>query len=153
MTSNIGSQHLLEGVTEGGQITTDARAAVNRELRAHFRPEFLNRVDDVVMFSPLLLEEIGRIVELQLDQIRSRLADRSITIEATEDARRFIAESAYDPVYGARPLKRYLQREVETRIGRAIIGGEVTDGSRVELDVKDGELTVRVAKGERVGAT
>ena len=147
MTSNIGSQFLLEGVTENGQITTDARAAVMRELRAHFRPEFLNRVDEIVMFSPLLLSEIKMIVDLQLDQIRARLADRRITIEATDAARTLIAENAYDPVYGARPLKRYLQREVETRVGRLIVGGEVTDGSRVQIDAHDGRLVVESGPG------
>jgi ATP-dependent Clp protease ATP-binding subunit ClpB len=147
MTSNIGSPHLLEGVTDSGQITTDARAAVMRDLRAHFRPEFLNRVDDVVLFKPLQLGEIERIVDLQLDDIRRRLATREILVEVTDDARRFIAREAFDPVYGARPLKRYLQRAVETRVARAIIGGDVADGSAIEIVVENDDLEVRTAAG------
>ncbi len=124
MTSNIGSPHLLEGgVTASGQITTDAREAVMREMRTHFRPEFLNRVDDIVLFKPLSKPEIEKIVRLQVEDVRKRLAERRIGLEFTEAAAAHVAEAAYDPVYGARPLKRFIQREVETRIGRAIIAG------------------------------
>jgi len=152
MTSNIGSPHLLEGTTESGGISESAHTAVMRELRQHFRPEFLNRVDDTVLFSPLTREEIRRIVELQVDDLRRRLADRRITLELTGAAVDQVAEAGYDPVYGARPLKRYLQHEVETRIGRALIAGNVPDGSALTVDVADGELTVE-ANPEPAGAS
>ena len=143
MTSNIGSTYLLEGVTASGQITTDARAAVMRDLRSSFRPEFLNRVDEVVLFKPLQPSEIERIVDLLAEELRSRLAARDIRLELTDAARGFIAREAYDPVYGARPLKRYLQRHVETPIGRAIIGGDATDGSTIRVDAGTDGLTVK----------
>ena len=142
MTSNIGSQHLLEGVTSHGQITTDARSAVMRELRAAFRPEFLNRVDDIVLFKPLRLEEITRIVRIQAGEIQKRLAERGMKLELTDKAADFIARTAFDPVYGARPLKRYLQREVETRVARSIIGGDIGEGDTVAVGVHDNELVV-----------
>ena len=142
MTSNIGSPYLLEGVTESGQITTDARAAVTREMREHFRPEFLNRLDDTVLFAPLRREQIRQIVDLQTEHLRKRLADRDIGLELTDEARDLIADRAYDPAYGARPLKRYVQREIETRVGRAIVAGEVVDGSTVLVDASEGELVV-----------
>jgi len=135
MTSNIGSYHLLEGVTPSGQITTDARASVMRELTGHFRPEFLNRVDDVVLFTPLQFDQITRIVDLLLAQLQARLADRRITLELTDAAKAHIADSAYDPVYGARPLKRFLQHEIESLVGRAIISGEIVDGSTVNVEL------------------
>jgi ATP-dependent Clp protease ATP-binding subunit ClpB len=144
MTSNIGSHHLLEGVTGTGEITEPARVAVMAELRRHFRPEFLNRVDDVVLFKPLTLPEIEKIVDLQTADLRRRLADRNIRIELTEPARTLVARQGFDPVYGARPLKRFLQHELESRIGRAIIAGEVTEGSVVRVDVERGELVVSI---------
>jgi ATP-dependent Clp protease ATP-binding subunit ClpB len=144
MTSNIGSHHLLEGVSDTGEIAEPARDAVMAELRRHFRPEFLNRVDDIVLFRPLTLPEIEQIVDLQTEDLRRRLADRNIQIELTDAARAFIARRGFDPVYGARPLKRYLQHEVESRVGRAIIAGEVTDGSVLRVDVENGELTVKI---------
>jgi ATP-dependent Clp protease ATP-binding subunit ClpB len=142
MTSNIGSLYLLEGVTEDGQIREEARDAVMREMRTHFRPEFLNRVDDVVLFKPLTRAEIKHIVELLTADLRKRLAGRRIALELTEAARDHIARNAYDPVYGARPLKRYLQHQLETRLGRAIIAGEIGEGGTVTVDAADGELTV-----------
>ncbi|MFA7536245.1 MAG: ATP-dependent chaperone ClpB [Desulfuromonadales bacterium] len=142
MTSNIGSTFLLEGVTADGQIEKGARDAVLRELRVHFRPEFLNRVDDIVLFKPLTLPEIERIVDLQVEELRRRLASRRIALELTAAARRHVAAAAYDPVYGARPLKRYLQHQLETRIGRAIIGGEIGEGMTVRVDAGDGALIV-----------
>ncbi len=147
MTSNIGSHHLLEGVTPSGQITGDARAAVMSELRRHFRPEFLNRVDDTVLFKPLQLDEIKRIVMLLVEELRERLAERRIELRVTDAAAGFIAEAAYDPVYGARPLKRYLSHELETRIGRAIVAGEAGEGSSVVVDANEGELAVRIEAG------
>ena len=144
MTSNIGSPHLLEGVTPSGELTESARQAVMRDLRSHFRPEFLNRVDDIVLFKPLTLPEIERIVDLQTEDLRRRLADRGVRLELTEAAREHVAREGYDPVYGARPLKRYLQHELESRIARSLIGGQVTDGSLVRVDAKGGALAVDI---------
>ncbi len=143
MTSNIGSQYLLEGVDDQGHIRDQARDVVMKELRAHFRPEFLNRVDDLVLFSPLTVEEIKQIVDLQVEDLRRRLASRHLQLNLTDAARTFIAETAYDPVYGARPLKRYLQHGLETRIGRAIIGGDIRDRAVITIDAAAGELVVR----------
>ncbi len=148
MTSNLGSEFLAEGVTEDGQIAEAAREQVMRELRARFRPEFLNRIDDVVLFKPLTREEIEKIVGLLAEDLRRRLKDRDIHLELTEDARRFIADAGYDPVYGARPLKRYMQRALETRIGRAIVAGEIPDGATVSVSVEGGELAVEAKPGE-----
>ncbi|MFG0293515.1 MAG: ATP-dependent chaperone ClpB [Phycisphaerales bacterium JB050] len=146
MTSNIGSQHLLEGVTPSGQITNDARSSVMRDLRSSFRPEFLNRVDDIVLFKPLQQAEILKIVELVIDELRERLADRRIAITLDHNAAEFIAERAYDPIYGARPLKRFVQHEIETKVGRAIIAGDIGDGDTVEIVVEDDQLGVRKAE-------
>jgi ATP-dependent Clp protease ATP-binding subunit ClpB len=142
MTSNIGSQYLIDGVTPEGQLKPEARDLVLAELRSHFRPEFLNRVDDTVLFTPLVLEQIAEIVDLMLTELRIRLAERRIDLEVSDEARAFIAREGYDPIYGARPLRRYIAREVETRIARAIVAGEVVDGSRVTVDVRDGRLVV-----------
>jgi ATP-dependent Clp protease ATP-binding subunit ClpB len=136
MTSNIGSPLLLEGVSESGEIDERARTAVLDELRRAFRPEFLNRVDDVVLFSPLTRAEVEKIVEIQLEGLHKRLAERLITLELSPAARKFIAETAYDPVYGARPVKRFLQRHVETVLGRKLIAGEIADGGQVRIDVE-----------------
>jgi ATP-dependent Clp protease ATP-binding subunit ClpB len=141
MTSNIGSLYLLDGVNDRGEIGDKARELVMGELRSQFRPEFLNRVDEIVLFKPLTLSEIERIVDLQFGDMRRRLADRLITIELTSAARELIARQGYDPVYGARPLRRYIQREVETRIARALISGEVTDGALIAIDA-DGEVLI-----------
>ena len=143
MTSNIGSSRLLEGVTEKGEIREAVRDAILRDMRQHFRPEFLNRVDEIVFFKPLQPAEIERIVDLLTEDLRRRLSDRRIAIELTPAARAHVAAEGYDAVYGARPLKRYLQREIETRIGRDIIAGKIPDGSAVTVDVKDDELVVR----------
>ena len=142
MTSNIGSPYLLEGVTPAGELKPEARDLVLSELRVHFRPEFLNRVDDIVLFKPLNEAEIERIVELMFNDLRSRLADRRMTLEVSEDARRHIAAQGFDPVYGARPLRRFIAHEVETRIGRALLGGDVQDGAVIRVELVDGELDV-----------
>jgi ATP-dependent Clp protease ATP-binding subunit ClpB len=142
MTSNVGSQHLLEGVTENGTIKEGAREAVMRDLRNGFRPEFLNRVDDIVLFKPLTLAETEEIVVLQVEELRQRLAERGFFLELTPAASSFVARSAYDPVYGARPLKRYLQHHLETRLGRAIISSEVHEGSCIKVDEDGGDLVV-----------
>jgi ATP-dependent Clp protease ATP-binding subunit ClpB len=143
MTSNIGSLHLLDGLTDHAEIRADARDRVMGELRTHFRPEFLNRVDEIVLFKPLTLAEIERIVDLQIADVRARLAGRRLRLELTEPARVLIAREGYDPVYGARPLRRFIQREVETRIGRALIAGEITDGTTITVDADRDELIVR----------
>jgi len=145
MTSNLGSEFLAEGVTDAGEMKEAARNEVMRELRAAFRPEFLNRIDDIVLFKPLTRDEILKIVDLQAEDLRRRLKDRDIGLELTDDARRFIANAGYDPVYGARPLKRYMQRQLETRIGRAIVAGEIADGATVRVSVEDGDLAVTAA--------
>jgi ATP-dependent Clp protease ATP-binding subunit ClpB len=145
MTSNIGSVHLLDGVTDEGEISEPARDRVMAELRGHFRPEFLNRVDDIVLFRPLTLEEIEQIVDLQVDDLRRRLAVRRLELELTEPARTLIAREGYDPVYGARPLRRFIQHEVETKIGRALLTGDIPDGSTITLDADGDELVVRWA--------
>jgi ATP-dependent Clp protease ATP-binding subunit ClpB len=142
MTSNIGSEYLLDGVTSGGEIKPDARERVMGAMRAQFRPEFLNRLDDIVLFKPLTLAEIERIVDLMFNDLRARLAERQIALEVTGDARRYIAEQGFDPVYGARPLRRFIAREVETRIGRALLAGDVLDGAVVRVGFAEGELGV-----------
>ncbi len=145
MTSNVGSQHLLEGVTNDGQIKEGAREMVLRDLRSGFRPEFLNRVDDIILFKPLTLSETELIVDLQVKELQKRLQDLGVALVLTPAARSFVARAAYDPVYGARPLKRYLQHHLETRIGRAMIASEVVDGSCITVDEEDGALTVGFA--------
>jgi ATP-dependent Clp protease ATP-binding subunit ClpB len=142
MTSNIGSEYLLEGVTSDGEIKPDARASVMSSLRAGFRPEFLNRVDDIVLFKPLTQSEIERVVELMLGELRARLSDRQMRLEVSQDARSLIARQGFDPVYGARPLRRFIAREVETRIGRALVAGDVSNGSVIRIDATEGEIAV-----------
>jgi ATP-dependent Clp protease ATP-binding subunit ClpB len=142
MTSNLGSAHLVEGITASGEITHVARESVMSDLRRQFRPEFLNRIDEIVLFKPLTPAEIEKIVDLQTEDLRRRLADRRLKLEITEPARHFLAEAGYDPVYGARPLKRFIQRHLETQIGRAIIAGDFADGSTLRVSIKDGELAI-----------
>jgi ATP-dependent Clp protease ATP-binding subunit ClpB len=148
LTSNIGSQHLLEGISSDGEIVEGARTSVMRDLRSHFRPEFLNRIDEIVLFKPLTLTEITTIVDLLLNDVRKRLTEREITLEVSDSAKEFIAKSGYDPVYGARPLKRFIQRELETRVGRALIAEELTAGSVVKVDQENGSLIVK-AEGHK----
>jgi ATP-dependent Clp protease ATP-binding subunit ClpB len=142
MTSNIGSEYLMQGVTAEGEIKEDARRLVLGALRNHFPPEFLNRVDEIVLFKPLTLGEIELIVDLLLNDLRARLAERRIGLVVTEPALRFIAEQGFDPSYGARPLRRFIAREVETRVGRALLRGDLLEGGEVFVDLVDGELTV-----------
>ena len=142
MTSNIGSEYLLEGVTSGGEIKPDARERVMAAMRAQFRPEFLNRLDDIVLFKPLTQPEIERIVDLMFNDLRARLADRQMTLEISEDAESFIAQRGFDPIYGARPLRRFIAREVETRIGRALLAGDVREGAVIQIELAEGELAV-----------
>jgi ATP-dependent Clp protease ATP-binding subunit ClpB len=149
MTSNIGSAFLLEGISDDGEIKPEGRELVMSELRRHFRPEFLNRVDDIVLFKPLTQPEIERIVQLMFGELRQRLSERRMTLRVTDDARRFIARQGFDPVFGARPLRRFIAREVETRIGRALLSGEATERAVIEVDLIDGELTVTFQQAER----
>jgi ATP-dependent Clp protease ATP-binding subunit ClpB len=145
MTSNIGAEYLVTGATSDGDIDPETRDKVMAELRAHFRPEFLNRVDDIVLFQRLTLPQIEKIVDLQVEELRRRLAERGTTLELTEQARRLVAEHGYDPVYGARPLRRYLAHELETKIGRALLSGELREGAVIRVGVQAGELSVGFA--------
>jgi ATP-dependent Clp protease ATP-binding subunit ClpB len=148
MTSNIGSLYLLDGVTDTGEIREDARDRVMGELRSQFRPEFLNRVDEIVLFKPLTLQEIERIVDLQIADVRARLADRRLDLRLSDAARELVAREGYDPVYGARPLRRFIQREVETRIGRALLSGEIGEGDVIVVGADGDELIVRWGRAE-----
>jgi ATP-dependent Clp protease ATP-binding subunit ClpB len=142
MTSNIGSEYLIEGMTPSGEIEPEVRTRVMSELRSHFRPEFLNRIDDIVLFKSLTQAEIEQIVDLMFGELRTRLADRRVTIDVTREARQLIAKEGFDPVYGARPLRRFIAHEVETRIGRALLAGEVIDGAVIRIAVRGRELVV-----------
>ena len=137
LTSNIGSQYLLEGIGEDGRIRPEAETAVMNDLRAHFRPEFLNRLDEVILFKPLTRENIGGIVDLCVADLNRRLADRELTIELTAQAKEFVIERGYDPVYGARPLKRYLQKHVETLAAKIILQDGVRAGNTIVIDVSE----------------
>jgi ATP-dependent Clp protease ATP-binding subunit ClpB len=143
MTSNIGSPILIENASATGEISEGVRKRVMAELRTSFRPEFLNRVDEIVLFKPLTFAEIKKIVDLQLGLLRQRLADRHIELELTDAAKEFVAREGYDPVYGARPLRRFLQRHLETALSRKLLAGEIHDGSRVVADFKKGELVFK----------
>ena len=144
MTSNIGSQYLLRGINDQGEIEERAREAVMSELNRHFKPEFLNRVDEIVLFKPLGKEEIIKIIDLALEDIQERLDDRRIKIKVTKEAKYYMADRAYDPVYGARPIKRYMQKFIETEIGKMIIKGFVAPGQDIRIEVIDGELKMVV---------
>jgi ATP-dependent Clp protease ATP-binding subunit ClpB len=144
MTSNIGSEFLLDGIDSRGNIADSVRDRVMATLRAGFRPEFLNRIDDIVLFKPLAKEEIVKIVDLLVEDLKKRLVGRRIELTLTEGAKAFVAENGYDPVYGARPLKRFLQHEVETRLARELIGGEIQDGASVTLDAGAQGLSLEV---------
>ena len=144
MTSNIGSAHLLDGIDENGNISKDAEEAVMNELRAGFRPEFLNRLDEIILFKPLTKDNIGSIVDLMVKELNDRLADQELSLELTDAAKKDVIDNGYDPVYGARPLKRYLQKYVETLTARKILSGEVHTGDTLVLDVENGEYVVKV---------
>ena len=150
MTSNIGSYKMLDGINPDGSFASDVYTEVMGELRQHFKPEFLNRVDETVLFKPLLPEQIGQIIDLQLRRLQKRLEERKITLELTEAAHEFIGDAAYDPHYGARPLKRYLQSHVETPLAKFIIGGQVRDDQRVVIDAAEDGLTFGVKSGDTV---
>ena len=140
MTSNIGSNMILEGINQDGSFKEGLKDSVMAQLKQFFRPEFLNRVDETVLFSPLLENQVVKIVDVLLGRLRKRLAERKIELELSDEAKRFIAHEAYDPAYGARPLKRYLQNELETRLARGIIGGQIPDGCKVVVKKVEDEF-------------
>ena len=147
MTSNIGSPYLLDGIDENGEIKPEAQSQVLDDLRGHFRPEFLNRLDEIIMFKPLTKSNIGKIVDLMVGELDKRLADQELSLELTDAAKDQVIENGYDPVYGARPLKRYLQKYVETLAARKILSGDVHAGDTLVLDVQNGEFIVTVKDG------
>ena len=143
MTSNIGSSYLLEGINDNGDIKPEAEEMVMNDLRNHFRPEFLNRLDEIIMFKPLTRDNIGGIVDLIVANLNERLADKDLHLVLTDEAKKFVADNGYDPVYGARPLKRYLQKKVETLVAKIILQGDVNMGDTITVDAKDGKLIIR----------
>ena len=150
MTSNIGSTYLLDGIEENGEIKQEARDLVDRDLRGHFRPEFLNRLDEIIMFKPLTKDNIGGIVELLLDDLNRRLKDQELSLALTKAAKDYIIEGGYDPVYGARPLKRYVQKYVETLTAKLILSGDIRANDRIVIDVENGELTAHTETVQEV---
>ena len=142
MTSNIGSPYLLDGIDEKGDIKPEAQEQVMGDLRGHFRPEFLNRLDEIIMFKPLTKDNVGKIVDLMVKELSDRLADQELSLELTDAAKQMVVDNGYDPVYGARPLKRYLQNYVETLTAKKILSGDVHAGDTLVLDVKDGEFVI-----------
>ena len=144
MTSNIGSAYLLEGIDENGEITEAAENYVMNDLRAHFRPEFLNRLDETILFKPLTKSDIRSIINLLLLDLNKRLSDKELCLEMTEEAKDFITEHGYDPVYGARPLKRYVQKHVETLAARIILQGDVFAGDTIVISVEENHLTASI---------
>ncbi|HBR08152.1 MAG TPA: type VI secretion system ATPase TssH, partial [Clostridiales bacterium] len=144
LTSNLGSQYLLDGITPQGEISEDAHRFVMEELRRVFRPEFLNRLDEIVMFRPLTKANLTQIIDILLAGLRGRLADKTLNLEVTDAAKTLIIDRGFDPVYGARPLKRYLQSAAETLIAREILKGDLAAGATLLLDAENGELTCHV---------
>ena len=144
ITSNIGSSYLLDGIDAQGNITPEAQQMVMNDLRSHFRPEFLNRLDETILFKPLTKDNITSIIDLLLKELNSRLAERELTIELTASAKAFIADHGFDPVYGARPLKRYMQKYVETLAAKLILGGEISTGETIVIDVSGDKLEARI---------
>ena len=144
MTSNIGSTYLLEGIEENGEIKPESEELVMQDLRAHFRPEFLNRLDEIIMFRPLTKANVRSIIDLLVKDVNDRLREKEISIELTESAKDHIVEGGYEPMYGARPLKRYLQKHVETLAAKLILEGNVGSGDVLLIDAENGKLTARV---------
>ena len=149
MTSNIGSPYLLDGIDENGEIKSEAQEMVMNDLKGHFRPEFLNRLDEIILFKPLTKDNIGNIVDLMVAELDQRLSDQELSLTLTEAAKEHVVENGYDPVYGARPLKRYLQNYVETLAARKILSGDVHAGDTLELDVREGKFIINVKDGNR----
>ena len=142
LTSNLGSQYILDGIHDG-EISESARAQVDALLKQSFRPEFLNRLDEIVYYKPLTKEEIGGVVDLLLTHLKARLADRQLTLEVTDAAKQAIVDGGYDPIYGARPLKRFIQSRVETLVAREIIARDPMPGTTLTVDAENGELVLR----------
>ena len=149
LTSNIGSQYLLDGIDENGEIKPEAKSEVMNDLRAHFRPEFLNRLDETILFKPLTKNNIGSIIDLLVADINKRLADKELVVALSDSAKQFIVDNGYDPVYGARPLKRYLQKNVETLAARLILSDGVHTGDTIKIDVVDGKLNASAERGTK----
>ena len=147
MTSNIGAPYLLEGIQEDGTLTEESQKAVMQELQAHFRPEFLNRLDETIMFHPLTKKNIGSIVELLLADVNKRLEEKEIKIELTEAAKKYVIDGGYDPMYGARPLKRFLQKNVETLAAKMILEGNISRGDTILIDADENGLKTSVKQG------
>ncbi|MGN1306071.1 MAG: AAA family ATPase, partial [Faecousia sp.] len=142
LTSNLGSEYLLGGIKENGEISDEARAQVEQLLKRSFRPEFLNRLDEIVFYKPLTKDNIVHIIDLQLAQLNRRLADKQLKCELTDEAKQFVIDAAYDPQYGARPLRRYLQHTVETLLAKRIVKGDITPNTTLTVAVRDGALVV-----------
>ena len=145
MTSNIGAQYLLDGIRDDGTISEEAEKNTMEDLRGHFRPEFLNRLDEIIMFKPLTKDNIGNIIKLIVDDLNKRLSDREIKVELSDAAKQYVIDNAYDPIYGARPLKRFVQKYVETLSAKLILEDRVQPHDTIWFDVENGEL-VAVAK-------
>jgi len=143
LTSNLGSHYLLDGIEADGSISQEAQDAVDQLLKATFRPEFLNRLDETVLYKPLSRDNIEKIVDLQLAQLNARLDDKQLVCTVSPEAKQYIIDSAYDPQYGARPLRRFIQHSVETLIAREIISGEYVPGDKLEVIMRDGEMVVQ----------
>ena len=143
LTSNLGSEYLLDGVKADGTIDENARAQVQALLRRSFRPEFLNRLDEIVFYKPLTKENVTKIIDLQIGKLNSRLAEQQIKVELTEAAKSAIVDAAYDPQYGARPLRRYVQHTVETMLSKRLLRGDILPGQTVTVDAANGQLEIR----------
>ena len=141
MTSNLGSAHLLEGIDENGDINPACEEAVMNELRGHFRPEFLNRLDEIIMFKPLTKDNISGIIDILIGRLNKRLETKELTLQLTPAAKDYITDHGYDPVYGARPLKRYIQKNVETMVAKMILGNELEPGDCINVDADANGLT------------
>ena len=149
MTSNIGSQYLLNGIEKNGEISETVRSEVDAELKTHFRPEFLNRLDEIILFHPLSKENIGGIIDLMMKELNRRLKGQGITLKLTDAAKQSVIEGGYDPAFGARPLRRYLQKNVETLAAKLILQGDVLDGDTILVDAKDGKLSADVVHADK----
>ena len=144
LTSNLGSQYILEGINDKGEISDEARDEVNKLLKVSFKPEFLNRLDEIVVYKPLAKEEIKKIVDLMLNDLSRRLADKQLKLEVTDKAKDYIIDTAYDPIFGARPLKRFIQQKVETLVAKKIIEGDIETDSTLVIDYIDNELKITI---------
>ena len=146
MTSNLGSQYLLDGIDADGNISLEAEKEVMEDLQGHFRPEFLNRLDEIIMFKPLNKDNIGSIINLLINDVNRRLEDKELKVVLTDAAKDFVVEHGFDPMYGARPLKRYVQKSVETLAAKLILAGNVSTGDNIVIDCVNGELTANASK-------